>query len=347
MTENDASRSWVFDVVAGLPPSVFSIVMATGIVSTAADLFGIPAVARVLLVLNIALYVILAALTLLRLAITPSRLFADFHPHASAPGFFTMVAGTCVLGSQLTVLAHQPKAALILFCLGILLWLVLIYSFFTIMTVSSDKPRLEEGMNGTWMLIVVSTQSVSVLGTLLAEEVGSAKDFVLGLTTVLFLLGCMFYILIFSLTLYRFLFYPFDPIRLTPPYWINMGAVAITTLAGSSLILRAKEWRVLGEILPFLKGFTLLFWSTSTWWIPLLLALGSWRHIRRKVPIRYDLQYWSVVFPLGMYSVATFRLVEALGLGRLAILAHAMGYCGLFAWALTAFGFVRSAIYRR
>lgn len=347
MNTGRSLRERTIGSVIELPPSVFSMVMATGIVSISSDLFGLGWVARALLVLNIAAYAIIAGLYLLKLATAPGRIWADFRPHASAPGFFTIVAGTCVLGTQLTDLAHKPMAALILWCLGLLLWLVLIYAFFTVMTISPDKPRLEEGMNGTWMLIVVSTQSVSALGTSLAGDLGAAKHFVLGFGLVLFLLGCMFYILILSLTLYRFLFYPFDPIHLTPPYWINMGSVANTTLAGSSLMLRASEWVFLQEVLPFLKGFTLLFWSTATWWIPLLLALEAWRHIGRKVPIHYDLQYWSVVFPIGMYSVATFRLVDAIDWGQLAILAHAVGYCGLFAWALTAFGLVRRAVYPR
>jgi tellurite resistance protein TehA-like permease len=120
-----------------------------------------------------------------------------------------------------------------------------------------------------------------------------------------------------------------------------MGAVAITTLSGSFLILRAREWRFLPEILPFLKGFTLLFWATATWWIPLLLILGGWRHGIRRIPVRYDLQYWSMVFPLGMYSVATFRLTEALGWPGLVPLAYTMGYVALAAWGAVVVGFLR------
>ena len=56
--------------------------------------------------------------------------------------------------------------------------------------------------------------------------------------------------------------------------WINMGAMAIATLAGVSLVHEANRLPLLTELLPFLKGVTLLFWTTATWWIPLLLALG-------------------------------------------------------------------------
>ena len=49
--------------------------------------------------------------------------------------------------------------------------------------------------------------------------------------------------------------------------------------------------------------FTL--WAFGTWWIPLLIVLGLWRHVRRHWPLSYEPTLWSVVFPLGMYSVAT------------------------------------------
>ena len=75
---------------------------------------------------------------------------------------------------------------------------------------------------------------------------------------------------------------------MTPPYWINMGAVAITTLAGSSLLLQSDRWSFLVMLRPFLAGFTLFFWATATWWIPLLVILGVWRHLVRRFPLRYD-----------------------------------------------------------
>lgn len=52
---------------------------------------------------------------------------------------------------------------------------------------------------------------------------------------------------------------------LGPPYWITMGADAIAVLAGSVLIINAEKWQILIELLPFLKGFTLLFWAIGTW----------------------------------------------------------------------------------
>jgi hypothetical protein len=45
---------------------------------------------------------------------------------------------------------------------------------------------------------------------------------------------------------------------MTPPYRINRGALAITTLAGSRLLLPAEASPVLGRLAAFLEGFTLI-----------------------------------------------------------------------------------------
>src|SRR5690625_6979653 len=118
----------------------------------------------------------------------------------------------------------------------------------------------------------------------------------------------MLYLNIITLILYIFTYLKLEFSALTPPHWINMGAVAITTLAGSTLILHADQLPLLIEITPFLKGFTLFFWITGTWWIPLLFILMIWRHVVHRYSLSYYLQLWALVFPLAMYKTVTFLI---------------------------------------
>src|SRR5690606_12881759 len=169
------------------------------------------------------------------------------------------------------------------------------------------KPSLEDGINGAWLLAIVATQSDAVLGALLAPGMAGGAELVLFVSLCMYLLGAMLYLTIITLIFYRFTFLALPVERLTPPYWINMGAVAITTLAGSTLLLVSGASPLLAGLRPFLTGFTLFFWAAATWWIPLLVILGVWRHLVRRYPLRYDPQYWGMVFPLGMYTVCTLR----------------------------------------
>ncbi|MGH9461895.1 MAG: tellurite resistance/C4-dicarboxylate transporter family protein, partial [Vicinamibacteria bacterium] len=281
------------DGVAGLFPGYFAMVMATGILSIASELLGMSVIARVLLVVNVAAYAVLAALSAARLVFFFPRVRADIADHARGAGFFTWIAGTCVLGSQLGIVSGRWSEAFWLWILGIGLWVVIMYAFFFAVTIREDKPTLEAGINGAWLIATVATQSISILGTLLAARWEPSPEPLLFFTLSMFLLGCMLYIAIITLIFYRFTFVRLTTATLTPPYWISMGAVAITTLAGATLIRSAPQWIFIHDLLPFLEGFTLFFWVTATWWIPLLFLLGAWRHLVRRHPISYDPQYWG------------------------------------------------------
>ena len=318
--------------------------MATGIISIATFQLNMKLVAWVLLGINVIAYLVLGLLLLIRLVRFFPRIKADIMDHARGPGFFTLVAGTCVLGSQLVIIAGQYRAAALLWVMGLLLWLAIMYTFFTAVTVREDKPSFETGISGTWLLAAVATQSISVLGTLLADYITAYRDSLLFFTLCMFLLGCMLYLLLITLIFYRFTFVKLTTVTLTPPYWINMGAVAITTLAGARLIIAAPEWSFLGEISPFLKGFTLFFWAAGSWWIPLLFILGIWRHVHKHFPLVYDPLYWGMVFPLGMYTVCTFQLSKAIRFEPLLFIPRYFVFLALAAWLAVFGGLVRSLL---
>jgi len=145
-----------------------------------------------------------------------------------------------------------------------------------------------------------------------------------------------------SLIFYRYTFFKFSPGDLAPPYWINMGAMAISTLAGSLLIVNVKDAPFLDSLLPFLKGFSVFYWATGTWWIPMLFILGIWRHVYKKFPLEYDPLYWGAVFPLGMYAASTHEMAGALGFHFLDFIPISFFYLSLVAWSVTFFGLLRS-----
>jgi tellurite resistance protein TehA-like permease len=324
--------------LAGMHPATFALVMATGIVSIACHIMGWSRLAHALLVLNLIFYPAVWLLLLVRVVRHRARVLADLVHHGRAVGFFTAVAATSVLGSQLLVVAGAGGAARALWLVAIALWAVTTYGIFTILIVKREKPALAEGINGGWLVAVVAAQSVSLLGAQLAPGLGDQAEVALLFCLVMWLGGGMLYLWIISLIFYRYAFYPMSPSDLAPPYWINMGAAAISTLAGALLVLAAPMSPVVTEILPFIRGFTLWWWATATWWIPMLVILGIWRHGVRRFPLRYDTLYWGAVFPLGMYTVCTARLASAIDAAYLVEISHTFVYVALAAWCLALAG---------
>jgi tellurite resistance protein TehA-like permease len=323
-------------------PGYFALVMATGIVSIASHLLGMGSLAWFLLYVNLIAYGILWLLFVARLLWFSKPLIDDLVDHSRGPGFFTLIAGTCVLGSQLDLVAGDTAAATYLFYLGVGLWILIMYIFFTAVTVNNPKPTIEEGLNGAWLIAIVATQSISILGTVLSSRFPSGEQVMLFFSLGMYLFGLMLYLLVIGLIFYRWIFINLKPEELTPPYWINMGAVAITTLAGDTIILHASQWGFLRELLPFLKGMTLFSWAAATWWIPLLFIVGAWRHIYKQYPLSYNPQYWGMVFPLGMYTTCTHQLAMAMGIEFVNIIPEYFIYVALIAWAATFLGLLVS-----
>lgn len=269
----------------------------------------------------------------------------DLTHHSRGAAFLTTPAATCVLGSQFVLLTPWMPVAKWLWFFGAGLSLLLNYTFFIALTFEASKPPLEAGIKGAWLLVVVATESISVLGSLIAPSVISTQV-VLFISLATYLVGVMLYVFFATLILYRWMFFSMRPEKLTPDYWIDMGALAITTLAGALLLKDSGIWMLLHSLAPFLNGSMLFFWATATWWIPLLLAVELWRHLRGHVLFNYGPDYWALVFPLGMYAVATFLLVQVTGLRFLNGLAQFFAYGALAAWAVVFSGMIHG-LWRR
>jgi tellurite resistance protein TehA-like permease len=326
--------------VATLFPGYFAMVMATGIIAVAASQQDIDWLAQVLYVVAAGAYVVLAVLVIARVIRYGSLFAADVTNHAKGFAFLTIVAGTNVLGAASVVIHDRYDLARVLWWSSVVLWAGFLYSTLIAVVIRPGKPGLQAGINGSWFLLTVSTESIAVLAALLlARDGGDALGFA---ALAFFTLGLVLYVIVMTMVFLRWTFMELDPTEADPPVWIAAGAVAITVLAGSNLLLAAPASPRIDRVAPFIEGVVVLAWATATFWFPLMVAIGAWRHVVRRLPLRYHPSYWALVFPIGMYGAATFRMRAAIDLRALAWLPKITFAAALLAWLTAIIGLARS-----
>jgi tellurite resistance protein TehA-like permease len=246
--------------------------------------------------------------TIVRIVRYPQAVAADLRSHSRGVGFFTVIAAFGVFGSQPVLQMEAAGFAVFCWIIATALWIAVAYGVLTMLTIEVNKPTLTEGINGGWLIIVVATQSVSILTVLILPWFASAdaQGALMFMALILWLSGGGLYLWLTTLIFLRCTFLPMSPQDLTPLYWINMGSAAISTAAGAALAAQSALSPVVVELVPLVKGLTLFFWSMASWWIPMLIALGVWRYLICGVPLAYGPLYWGGVFPLGMYSASTY-----------------------------------------
>ena len=322
--------------LATLDPGYFALVMATGIVSISCRLLGYPVIAEVLLIATVIGFLVLLVAYAVRAGRFPHRVAASLRAPSGAIAYFTVVAGTNVLATAL--LAHGFwLVSLILGAAAFLLWLVLTYGLFSLIVLAGHRPLLRE-ITGVWLIWVVGTQSIAVLATALAPQLPwlMGED-MLGVASVLFWsVGIVLYLILVVIIFMRLFLIETTPGEMGPAYWILMGATAISVRAAAGILDLATTTptHLLIAVHPFVAGAAVVLWSFGSWFIPALVIFGLWRHFVRRYPSRYEPQLWSVVFPLGMYAVASVTLGRALDFEFMRLLASVWVWFGVAAWAI-------------
>ncbi len=292
----------VDSLLRNLPPASFAFVMASGITALGFRIIERDIISLTLLYCGIVGALLLVIATAGRLIRHRANVISDGQNPTKTFGFFTIVAAANVLGAYLSS-AGFTGIAVTLFIVAALIWLVLTYLLPASILFGHGERSVMSDINGSWFLWVVGTQSVATACAITAprfhpELLGSAA---VGLWGV----GIALYLLVATLVTLRMLINENSPTNLSPTYWIYMGATAISVLAGSRILLLPDELPIMATTGAFVSGMSYLLWALGLWWIPLLIIFGVWRHGVRRVPLKYEAALWSIVFPIGMYSVAS------------------------------------------
>jgi len=356
----------VGDALRGLDPAYFGLVMSTGIVAVAFRELGVAAVAWPLAALTLACYALLVGLFAVRLARYPGRFRADLGDRQRHWGTLTFVVATNTVGVQFVSFFDAPGVAAALWLAMVVATPLLLYYLFFTEVVGEAETAVSERIDGAFLLVVVCVQSLAVLGALLPTALSGPADAVVVvlLSASYFGAGVLLYVVVVTVVTYRLLEGPLRPDDWTGPYWITMGAAAITTLAGATLGPRLRAVPAWEPYAPVVVGVTFLAWAAATWWIPLLLAVDVWAFTTDGVgddrpPLwvvavpwarlgfgrrlhDYAPTAWGRVFPMGMYTACTLNLAGVGTFGPLAVVPAYWGWFALLVWALTFAGTARA-----
>ncbi|RNE56757.1 tellurite resistance/C4-dicarboxylate transporter family protein [Cryobacterium tepidiphilum] len=330
-------------VIRRLPAGSFAFVMASGIVSTALAVVGWTVPSTVLLVISVIALVVLGALTVARVVLRRADVMEEARNPGRAFGFFTIVAALNVVGLRV----YSPDAPGITIALAVLsvpLWLLCSYGVPANLMLRPRTDPVASDIDGSWFLWVVGTQSLATVTAVFAADPGNEE--LAAPAVALWGIGVLLYLMLATLVTLRLLTVPSRPDNFNPSYWIYMGATAITVLAGSTIVVLPADIPVVRATASVVSGLTYLLWAFGVWWVPLLVIFGLWRHVVHKVRMRYEAGLWSIVFPLGMYSVASTHFGLAAHLPLLVTIGEIDAGVAGVAWLAAAVAMVAAGVGR-
>ncbi len=280
--------------------------MATGIVSIAAADHGFRVISGILIVV--------AAVTLPALMVMVARAWREFDmrdPNVTL-ALFSYIAACAVVGARL---ADHRIVLWLLAGMALQGWL----SLMPLAVRSMWRHRwtgLRDRARGGWELAAVATSGLAVV---------TAELDVLFWAIIFWMLGICVYLVMTGLVLWRVRHDASSPELVQPDIWILMGGIAIATLAGDHL----HHILIPGPISDGVRAVTIGTWIVATVWIPVLVYVA----VRRSVGLG-----WPAVFPLGMYSSATYAMAVETGWRWFVTISLAFFWIAFAAWLIVAGG---------
>ncbi|MBE9608749.1 tellurite resistance/C4-dicarboxylate transporter family protein [Chitinilyticum piscinae] len=321
-----------------LHPGNFAIVMASGILSSGFTTLGQPLLAELFYFFTLCSGCTLLALIVLRLLRHLPAVRQDLLNPRLVFGYFTLVATTDIVGILLHARGHT-SLALGCWTMAFVVWCSLLYLAFSVLTFVSHEHNVNI-VHGGWLITIVGTQSLVLLGARIAPDLGQWANFMLVEIHMLWGLGLVFYGIFVTLFCYRIFFLTLQPQDVSPLFGVIMGAAAISANAGTSLLQVPAGLPFLREQHAFINGVTMMCWAWATWWLPMLLLFAVWKHVAKRLPLAYEPVLWSFVFPLGMYAVASARLGLAAEFPPLQLIATLMIWIACAVWLAVFAGLV-------
>jgi tellurite resistance protein len=294
-----AERAFPEPRLKHFPVAFFSIVMGLAGVAIAwhkAQLvFGIPLdMAGGMRWLAVGLFVLIAGAYLTKLARWPDAVVKELG-HPIQLNFFPTISISMIL-LGVTLLHSMPTVAAVLWMLG-----TAVHLLFTlyVMGVWIHHEHFEiNHINPAWFIPVVGNVLVPIAGV----PLGYAE-----LSWFFFSIGILFWLVLFTIIVYRMLFHHPLQDRLMPTFFILIAPPAVGFIAYA-------------ELTGILQSGGLDAFARVLYYSGLFLTLLLLSQLARFARLHFYLSWWAYSFPLAAIATATLIMYQLTGLLAFAII---------------------------
>lgn len=337
------------DVIRHFTPNWFTATMGTGVV--AMILTQLPFASSILFMLatklwqfNILLFITFSILYALRWILFPTEAKQIFnHPNMSLflgaipMGLATIVNGFLSFGVHLygdiAVQIATYLWYLDVFLAVLIAWVVPFCMF------SCQDHQLQR-MTAVWLLPIVACEVAASSAGLLLQHLAADQHALAILITgyVLWGISVLPAFAILTILMLRLALHQLPEKEVAISSWLCLGPIGTGALALLLLgqqaprILNAAGLEELATIVPALGvigGLVLL--GFGLWWFG-IAVLTTVRHARTGIP--FNLGWWGLTFPFGVFILAIFNLAHQLQFNFLTYIAVALSIVLLALWAL-------------
>ena len=197
-----------------------------------------------------------------------------------------------------------------------------------------------DGMTAVWLLPVVAAEVAGASGGLLAPHLADAHHQLVVLATsyVLWAYSVPVAFGILAILILRMALHKLPHEGMAASSWLALGPIGTGALgmlvlgSDAPAILAANGFGQIGVVAQGIGTIGgLLLWGFGLWWLA-LATLITIRYWRAGVP--FNLGWWGYTFPLGVYTVATFKLGTTLQLGFFGIVGTVLTIALAAMWLL-------------
>lgn len=326
-----------------MSPGYFALVMGTGIVTIGADQRGWHTAADILLIVTGLEYAVLVLLALWRLGAYRHDVVVDLTNPRTSFQFFTFPAATNVLATALAT--HKHLAATALLVVGTVAAIVLGYVVPWLILLSRKTGSVLADVDGTWFLWSVAIHSGAIGAAILEHHATSGKDVLAVVAVISWSMGIVLYLCTAVLVMMRLITLPVGPRDIGPPYWILMGLSALVVVAGTHIV-GMDSTPIVDDIRGLVSGLLVMFWGIAAWLLPVMVAVGIWRHGMCRVPLTSTPALWSIVFPLGMFAASSMSLGDTDRVPLTNWIGRELMWAAVAVWAVTYLAMAWSGVKR-